>query len=139
MHNITITDDNLNWRRWGALVLSWVDTPANQPTTVGGLRAAMAAANVAGTVVGDAARGVTCVNYTDDGNIVIPMPTPAMMTYDEDLLEAIAMGPVAQRLYPLPAFYSVIFGGSPRVSLTKAQLLTMGRQRLGEYVINECM
>lgn len=139
MHNITITDDNLNWRRWGALVLSWVASPASQPTTVGQLRAAMAAASVAGTVVGNATRGVSCVNYTDAGDITIPLPTPTMMTFDENLLDTISTGPVAQRLYPLPAFYSVIFGGSPRVSLTNVQLRTMGRQRLGEYVINECM
>lgn len=139
MHNITITDDNANWRRWGALVLDWVATPASQPTTVTQLRAAMAAAGVAGNVVGAGTRGVTCVNYTDAGSIIIPLPTPAMMIADETLLDGIATAPVGQRRYPLPTFYSVLFGGNPRVDLTAAQLRTMGRQRLGEYVINECM
>lgn len=139
MHNITIVDNIANWERWGALVRDWVANPANQPTTVAQLKAAMTAATVSGSVVGPDSRGVTCVNYTDAGNIVIPLPTPAMMTADETLLDGIATQPIARRLYPLPGFYPVIFGGSPRVPLTAAQLRTMGLQRLGEYVINECM
>ena len=139
MHNITILDNIANWDRWGGLVRDWVANPVNQPTTVAQLKAAMAAATVSGSVVGADSRGVTCVNYTDGGNIIIPLPTTAMMVADEPPLNSIAVLPVGQRLYPLPGFYPVAFGGNPRVDLTLAQLRTMGLQRLGEYVINECM
>jgi hypothetical protein len=40
--------------------------------------------------------------------------------------------------YPLPSFYSAMFGGAA-LALSTAVLEEMRMRRVGEYVINECM
>lgn len=141
MHNVSIDNDNANWGRWGDLVNGWINgTVTRRPTTVAQLRAAMTTAGVHGTVQGAANRGVTFVNYNAaTGPIIIPLPTAAMVAADEDLLNTIATQPIGQRRYPLPTFYAVAFGGAAMVDLSQSELRAMGRRRLGEYVINECM
>jgi hypothetical protein len=141
MHNINIQDSNSNWTHWGNLVKGWIDgTITPRPTTVGQLRTAMTGAGVIGTVKGDPARGVTLVDYNPvTGPIIIPLPTKEMVEIDEDLLVWISMRPSAYRQYPLPTFYAVAFGNAAMVPLTQSELLEMGRRRLGEYVVNECM
>jgi hypothetical protein len=139
MHSIMIKDEDSNWTSWGNLVRNWIDNPGTRPANVGALRTAMTGAGVVGLVAGGANRGVTFVDYTDGGNIVIPLPTPAMVRVDERLLKWIAMRAAGQCKYPLPTFYAVAFGGAAMVDLSENELLAMGTRRLGEYVINECM
>lgn len=147
MHNIIIKDIDSNWTAWGKLVRDWIENPGNRPTTVGNvttpalgtLRRAMADGGVTGIVTGPAARGVTFVDYSDAGNIVIPLPTKAMVRVDERYLDWVAMQAPGRCNYPLPSFYAVAFGGAAMVDLNADQLQKMGARRLGEYVINECM
>lgn len=145
MHNIIIKDIDANWTAWGKLVRDWIDNPGNRPgtvgtpTTAGTLRHAMATGGVTGIVTGGPARGVTFVDYSDGGNIVIPLPTKNMVRVDERFLDWVAMQAPGHCHYPLPSFYAVAFGGASMVDLSAAELQKMGARRLGEYVINECM
>lgn len=145
MHNIIIKDMDSNWTAWGKLVRDWIDNPGSRPSTVGTpttagtLRQAMANGGVTGIVTGAPARGVTFVDYSDSGNIVIPLPTKTMVRVDERFLDWVAMQPPGRCTYPLPSFYAVAFGGAAMVDLSATELQKMGARRLGEYVINECM
>jgi hypothetical protein len=68
---------------------------------------------------------------------VIPLPNPGMVQSDNQFLRQLAHNGTAP--YPLPAFYSVCFGGAAEVALSLQELLDMEARRIGEYVINECM
>jgi hypothetical protein len=137
MHNITIVDNNANWLRWGNLVLNWVNGTQATPQTVNDLRTQMADANVQGQIQGNPNRAVAFVVYPVNGAIVIPLPNPGMVQSDNQTLRQLAHGGPAN--YPLPAFYSVCFGGAAEVPLGLQELLDMEARRIGEYVINECM
>ena len=94
----------------------------------------MTAHNVVGTVQSaDPNKPVNVLPYPA-GAIIIPIPTPPMIATDVAILTGIAPGP-----YPLPSFYSDIFGMAPQKIYTLPQLKDMALRRLGEYVINECM
>ena len=136
-HNVNFDDTDANWLAWGKLVNDWVDHQANRPHKVDELRAQMTTAGITGIVlVGGNNRPVNVNTYNSDasGPLVIPVPTPAMVAADKTYLDGIAPAP-----YPLPSFYSTIFGGAPKVTLTQNMLEFMQLRRLGEYVINECM
>jgi hypothetical protein len=137
MHNVNIVDNNANWLAWGNLVLNWVNGTQATPQTVSELRAQMAAANVQAQVQGNPNRGVTFVVYPVNGAIVIPLPNAGMVQQDNQYLRQLAHGGTAP--YPLPAFYSVCFGGTAPAALALQELLDMEARRIGEYVINECM
>lgn len=139
MHNIEITDNNANWLAWGNLVLAWVNGTQATPQTVSDLRTQMTAANVQGQVQGNPNRGVTFVVYPANGAIVIPLPNPGMVQSDNQFLRQLTHNGTQPAPYPLPAFYSVCFGGAPRAALSLQELLNMEARRIGEYVINECM
>lgn len=145
MHNIIIKDQDNNWTSWGNLVRDWIDNPGNRPATVGTpttpgtLRHALVAAGVTGLVTGGANRGITFADYQDAGNIVIPLPTRAMVRVDERFLDWTSMQAAGRCNYPLPSFYAIAFGGAAMVDLNQTELRAMGVRRLGEYVINECM
>jgi hypothetical protein len=138
MHNVVFDDTDANWLAWGTLVRGWIfNNPPNRPNNVATLRTQMQNAGITGIVLqGAPTRPVQVQTYNSasPGPIVIPVPTQTMVTDDENYLNGIAPAP-----YPVPSFYSAIFGGSPRVTLTSAMLLNMAHRRLGEYVINECM
>jgi hypothetical protein len=136
-HNVNFDNTDANWLAWGKLVNDWVDHPANRPNKVSELRTQMTTAGITGIVlVGTDNRPVNVNTYNSDasGPLVIPVPTQAMVAADTAYLDGIA--PAA---YPLPSFYSTIFGGTSGVTLTKNMLELMQFRRLGEYVINECM
>jgi hypothetical protein len=139
MHNVTIVDNNANWLAWGNLVLAWVNGTQGTPQTVSDLRAQMAAANVQGQVQGSPQRGVTFVVYPVNGAIVIPLPNPGMVQSDNQLLRQLTHNGAQPAPYPLPAFYSVCFGGAAPAALGLQEMLDMEARRIGEYVINECM
>lgn len=139
-HNVDIHDDSANWLAWGQLVVGWIEAPPTRPNTVGDLRQAMAKAGVKAMVGGADDRFINWVDYNDlNGPLTIPLPQKAMVDKDVAILTATARQPPGQRHYPLPLFYTTIFGGSPKVDLSEQELLNMGMRRLGEYVINECM
>jgi hypothetical protein len=139
MHNVHIVDNNANWLAWGNLVLAWVNNTQPTPNTVADLRTQMQNANVQGQVQGNPNRGVTFVMYPVNGAIVIPLPNPGMVQSDNQFLRQLAHGGGGQAPYPLPAFYSVCFGGTAPAALSLQELLDMEARRIGEYVINECM
>jgi hypothetical protein len=139
MHNVTITDNNANWLLWGNLVLAWVNGTQATPQTVDDLRTQMANANVQGQVQGNPNRAVTFVTYPVNGAIVIPLPNPGMVQSDNQYLRHLTDNGKQPAPYPLPAFYSVCFGGTAEAALSLQELLDMEARRIGEYVINECM
>ena len=140
-HNVVITDTDENWLAWGKLVDKWIDNPGSRPTTVQLLRDAMDNANprVYGTIKGNPGRGVQVVPYSGS-NILIPIPTRAMVNEDIRILQGVLNNPPGQRNYPLPQFYRRIFRGAAMTDFTSlSDLEDMAKRRLGEYVINECM
>ena len=135
---INIQDDAENWHRWGTLIRSWACGTGTLPADTTELKAQMDSAGVAGSIPGPA-RTVTFVAYNGNpGPLVIPLPTCQMITDDENRLANIATSTPGHRQYPLPAFYAVAFGGTPKVDLSADEMLAFGRRRLGEYVIEEC-
>jgi hypothetical protein len=139
-HNVNITDTDENWVAWGKLVFKWITNASSRPTTVQLLRDAMrnATPRVYGDIRGAGTRAVQIIPYSG-ANILIPIPTDAMIEADKALLQAIAGGPVGERHYPLPEFYRLAFGGAAQVDMTFDEMKDMALRRLGEYVINECM
>jgi hypothetical protein len=83
-------------------------------------------------------RHIDWYRYNDHGQpLRLPLPRPEMVDCDVARLKALP----ANSNYPLPAFYGDIFGKPPAqwAPLSQTQLLALGRSRLGEYIINECM
>jgi hypothetical protein len=62
-----------------------------------------------------------------------PSPQPDRLLSKDTWLASIGNSP-----YPLPSFYSAMFGGAA-LALSTAVLEEMRMRRVGEYVINECM
>lgn len=141
-------DDNLgNWLAWGKLVDGWIfNTPPNRPNDAGELEDQMKApgTSITGIVLGglpaplspaDRNRPVNVIPYNNAaGPITIHIPHKNMAKLDKDWLATLGSS-----AYPLPTFYSAIFGGAALATLSSAVLEEMRKRRVGEYVINECM
>lgn len=142
-HNVDIAPGAGNYLRWGTLVMSWITNPNLRPITVGGLRTAMARARVEGTVFGgepdNPDRRVRIEDYPGTGPVVIPLPTIDMINRDKRIIARIQQKPVGERFYPVPNFYSAIYGGAGKVDMDRNDMEDMMLRRLGEYVVNECM
>jgi hypothetical protein len=143
MHIVVFTDNDDNWKRWGTLVDYWIDQPINKrPHDIAGLGAQMEGAGITGVLLAghpvlnhpDPTRPVNVNTYDHSVRrpIVIPVPTAAMRDADRSTL-------TGNTTYPLPLFYTTIFGSAPTKIFSKAELDDMAKRRLGEYVINECM
>ena len=143
MHSVVFDDTDGNWVAWGKLVDDWVDNVPNRPHNIGDLEAQMTAYHITGiTLAGhpvpnpDPTRpvNVNTYNTSSAGPIVIPVPTAPMRDADRNTLRALL-----SHTYPLPSFYTTIFGNAPTRVFSTAGLIEMAQCRLGEYVINECM
>jgi hypothetical protein len=134
---VNITDNPGNWVKWGQLVRAWIFGTSTLPNDTAAMQAQMAAAGVSGSVPGPV-RPVTFVPYNDTTPLIFPLPTQAMVLKDEAELKQIAAKPPGQRVYPIPSFYAIAFGGAAKVDLTEQQLDDFGGCRLGEYTIQEC-
>jgi hypothetical protein len=90
----------------------------------------------------DPNRGVTITVYdaSDDAQAVtITIPSIDMIKQDQDFLEA--AWNAGRRDYPLESFYDAMYDGPKRRFTAEEDeyFKKMGKRRLGEYVINECM
>jgi hypothetical protein len=129
---VVITDEDDNWRRWGALLLTWVHNPACRPNTTGELLAQFKTNGIDGKVPGPN-RPVQFIGYDEGGTntpLTIALPNKAML---DAKLATIPVG-----IYPIPKFYDLVYGGAPRVSFTEAERDAFELRRIGEYTINEC-
>jgi len=129
---VVITDTNENWAKWGGLIMTWVRHPAKRPNTTTDMLAQMKAEGIDGQVPGPA-RQVQFIGYDEGGNntpLTIALPNEAML---EAKLSTIHAG-----VYPIPAFYDLVYGGAKRVSFTDDQKNAFALRRIGEYTINEC-
>jgi hypothetical protein len=129
MMRVNLTDDNENWRKWGALVVDWIKNPGNRPANTDAINQQMTDKGIAGNVPGEN-RPVAFVDYDDQGVFYIALPSKAML---KSKLPTIQPGP-----YPLPAFYTVAFGGATEASLSTGECDAFAYRRIGEYVINFC-
>jgi len=144
---INFPSDNENWKKWGALVKSWVDDPLKRPYDTSQLLTQMHAAGIdetqvtiTGVTPDGPPRSIQFVPYSDTGYLYIPLPTKAMVDAAEARLHAIAQKAPGQRHYPLPEFYAVAFGPTATVvEMSENELMDFRLRRLGEYTINECM
>ncbi len=134
---VDIHDDADNWRKWGELVRSWIFNPTTRPADTAAMQAQIDAAGIIGTAP-TPNRSVHFVDYNDATPLYFPLPTTAMVLNDEANLNKIAAQASGQRQYPLPIFYSIAFGGAPKVDLAPGEMLAFGKRRLGEYTIQEC-
>ena len=126
---VIIADDDENWRKWGELVVSWINNPLTRPATTSALKTIMRQKTIAGDVPG-ADRAIEFVDYADNGPLYLALPSVAMLAAK---LATVTFGP-----YPLPGFYTIAFGGATKVNLTPAVSLAFALRRIGEYVVNEC-
>jgi len=127
---VIIDDDNDNWRKWGDLLLSWVDqTEKNRPTTTGGLQKMMQDKGIKGSVPGPD-RKFELIDYSEEGTLYVGLPSAAMLREK--------LSTVTEGAYPLPLFYKVAFGGAAEVNLTREESLAFAVRRIGEYVVNQC-
>jgi hypothetical protein len=126
---IDLADDNDNWRKWGALVRDFIVSPETRPGSTADLNTLMKNRGIAGNVAGPD-RPVQFVEYADDGVFYLALPSRAML---EQKLPTITAGP-----FPLPAFYTVAFGGAAEVSLSQDEAESFALRRIGEYTINFC-
>jgi len=129
MMRINVTDDNENWRKWGALVVDWILQPGTRPASTSAMNAQMQDKGIDGNVPGED-RPVNFVDYDDAEIFYLALPSRAML---EKKLPTVQAGP-----YPLPAFYTVAFGGAPEANLSKEECDAFAYRRIGEYVVNFC-
>jgi hypothetical protein len=125
-----------DWKKWGDLVRSWVFDHSIRPNSIAELKDKIHNAGINATVPSQ----YTSLQFVDyhDGILNISLPTQKMVSDDETKLHAIAAKPQGQRHYPLPNFYAIAFGLASEVDLSDSVMLDFGRQRLGEYTIEEC-
>jgi hypothetical protein len=126
---INLADDNENWRKWGALVRDFILQPETRPCSTDALNALMKVKGIVGNVPGQD-RPVNVIDYDDDGIFYLALPSRTML---ETKVLTIGPGP-----YPLPAFYTVAFGGAPEVGLAQDEAESFALRRIGEYTINFC-
>ena len=74
---------------------------------------------------------VVITDYNEGGPLYIWLPSQAALKRE---LEKV----VPNKSYPLPSWYSVAFGGAPRVDLAEGEGKAFAARRVGEYVIQEC-
>jgi hypothetical protein len=141
-HDITFDDTQANWDEWGRLIYGWASDPkSTPPQTVGALKKDMK--NITGVIIlGSDNRTVSWPRYfydcDDDKPLVLSLPNWQMVRDDGDALTGLPTSG-GTHTYPLPVFYDGFFVNQQRKALTQAQLLALGKCRLGEYIINECM
>jgi hypothetical protein len=143
-HNVDIVPDtNDNWHGWGQLVVDWITGAAITPDHIGNvnglpgvparsLRKQTLDRSIGARLVGSDNRHVKIEPYPSE--LFIPLPLQAMFQHDLDEIR----GGAAQRPYPLPSFYDLIYNG-PRRNLSADERQYIMTCRIGEYVINECM
>ena len=140
VHNVHIDNDNENWLLWGNLVMDWINRTQALPQKVKDLNEQMARRGVRGKAEGDDNRRVDFPRYPMGQGVVIPLPDPAMVTGDTQLLIHSTNNGANPAPYPLPDFYAVCFGGAQRAALSLQELeKNMQARQIGEYVVNECM
>jgi hypothetical protein len=146
-HTVHFDDTDANWLKWGEIVDGWIFNTLAQPNDAGGLQDQMLAQPypMTGVKIGGISppltqqernRPVNIMPYNNQGAqpIKIHIPDSGMALLDKNWLAG-----EGNRTYPVPTFYSAMFGGAPLVVLTSAVLEEMRKRRVGEYVINECM
>jgi hypothetical protein len=146
IHSVAFDDTDANWLKWGEIVNGWIFGTLNEPHNLGELEDIMLGYpyNMTGVMLAgvvapnpDRTRPVNVTaynNHTPGQPIKIHIPDSAMALSDKDWLAG-----EGNRTYPVPSFYSAMFGGQALVALTPAMLEEMRKRRVGEYVINECM
>lgn len=154
IHSVQFEDTPGNWLQWGKLVEAWINDQASRVRKWGDLEDQMLArvGPLQGTTpitlvkIGgmntplsaqDRNNNVQIKEYNNHNPnkiITINIPDKAMKDADKDWLAGEGM-----RTYPVPTFYSEMFGYAPLVIVSSAVLEDMRLRRVGEYVINECM
>jgi hypothetical protein len=130
MAQIQITD----FEKWGNLIKSWA-TGENRlgdghkyalPKTPQELKEQMARAGVGGRV-SDEVKSIQFITQDSETLVIVLPPGEAIRKAERDLDNG--------QPYPLPIFYKLAFGGAD----VKVDWKTFNAQRLGEYVINNCL
>jgi hypothetical protein len=126
-------DDTVeNWRLWGQLVELWICDLQPKPTDSAKLVNQMTAHGIKGAgVYGPPDRKVEFMQYSEDGPLVIELPTEKMLKEGRKTTQP-------GEIYPLPVFYNGAYPGAAKVFNADEDTL-FSACRIGEYTINMCM
>lgn len=139
-HNIEITDNPGNWLRWGNLVIMWIKGEETRPRNVGDLKTMLTGYRIDYDIIrGGDGRTVDIVDYDSTGARTITIPLPTMQMVDDDRRYLREEWDAGRRDYPAPTFYDMMYDGPRHAFTDPDDFKKMGKRRLGEYVINECM
>jgi hypothetical protein len=143
-HDISFADTEANWKEWGNLVDGWVRNPSSQPRDVKELKMQMTGKITDFLVMGKDNRSIDMrpYNFKCQQPLRLPMPSLEMLENDVHTLKELLAASSGRGIpYPLPKFYEKMVADKTKWNLitNEAELINYGKQRLGEYLINECM